>query len=669
MPKWWVGHSTMTKDAPSVLVLARYRSPGEAARVADALCRQTYAHTRLVFLVPDGDESSVPAGPAPHEICPRNSLADLLHQSNAAYLFYWPDEDDLHETALEKLVLALHLAPDQDGVTDSSHGIDGLLLTRLRGDAPDYATRWLDSKMKWLTEVTRRKLSFFFIGEALTREPADSTEDFGAAERFFVRLPYIFSHCQYEPVPEEPLWPVSVATPDPRHVLFLVPNLPLGGSSKFLLDVIGQLKASGHRITVAITTDETNPSLDELLRLIPDVFVLSHARTAEIPRLIVHLACTRGCGRVVISDSLLGYQLLAWLRGQLPGVSFIDYVHIEYPDGGYALRSVNYQSLLDLTLVSSEHLRHWIIAQGADGDKIQVCHTNIDTEKWKPDAATRANERAALGLADQTTMILYASRIAPQKRPELLCNIVAALRRATDRPFVVIVAGSGPLLPAMEKFVDDQKLSDHLTILGDVPLERIARLHDASDIFLLPSQSEGIATALYEAMALESVPVVSNVGGHRELVTAECGHLIPLGEPGEEMAAYVAVLKHLIENPALRRKKAEACRARIRDHFRLSQMTTRFIGALEKADARRLRQPVSLPDATIGRDGAALAMDNMRLKKQGRQAYDYGADMAELAAKRDKVIAKLQDQVAHLRAQLKEEQNRRNDVPHYAALS
>jgi glycosyltransferase involved in cell wall biosynthesis len=659
----------MTKDAPSVLVLARYRTPGEAARIADALAGQTYPHTRLVFLAPAFPESSGRADSAAHEICSREALADLLRKSGADYLFHWPDQGEPHAAALEKLVLALHGAPDQDGVTDSSRGIDGLLLNRLRGDAPDYAWCRPESKMKWLAEISRRKLNFFFIDETLTRGPQAPDSDFGAAEKAFVRLPYVFRHCHYESVPEEPLWPLAAESPDPRSVLFLVSSLPLGGSSKFLFDVVEQLKASGRRVTVAITSDEANPWLGELLRIIPDVFVLSHARPVEVPRLIVHLAQTRRCGRIVNSDSLLGYQLLAWLRGRLPGVSFADYVHIEYPDGWYAQRSVNYQSLLDLTLVSSEHLRSWMAARGADAGKIRVCHTNIDAEKWKPHAGTRAAERAALGLDDETAMILYPCRIAEQKRPELLCHIVAALRHATTRPFIVVVAGSGPLMPALKKFVDGQKLSGHVKILGAVPLDRIARLHDASDIFLLPSQSEGIALALYEAMALESVPVVSDVGGQRELVTADCGHLIPLGEPDQEIIAYVAALKGLIEDPASRRGRAALCRARIQRYFPLSRMTERFTGALEEADARRVRHPVSMPEAALGRDVAALAVDILRLKRHGRQAYDYGTDMAKLAVKRDKVIAKLQDQVVQLRAQLEEERTRRPDIPNYASVS
>jgi glycosyltransferase involved in cell wall biosynthesis len=48
----------------------------------------------------------------------------------------------------------------------------------------------------------------------------------------------------------------------------------------------------------------------------------------------------------------------------------------------------------------------------------------------------------------------------------------------------------------------------------------------ATDIFFLPSQWEGIALTLFEAMAMQLVPVAADVGGQRELVTPDCGFLI-----------------------------------------------------------------------------------------------------------------------------------------------
>jgi hypothetical protein len=342
MPKWWVGKFTMTKEAPAVLVLARYRISSEAARVASALSRQSHARARLVFVAPEEFGSLGVVTPT-HEICRREGLANCLETSGADYLFYWPDEGDLHEAALEKLLLALHLAPDQHGVTDASRGANDLLLTRLDRDTPSFALRWLEAKIKWLTEIQRRKLSFFFIDETLSREPHGSDGDFGAVENAFVRLPYLFEN--YRSISNEPVWPQPAEPADPRSVLFLVSSPPMGDACKFLLDVVAQLKERDYRVTVATTahyTNDPNPWLGELLRITPDVFVLPHARPVELPRLIAHLARTRRCGRVVISHSMLGYQLLPWLRTQLPGVSFLDYTHTEYktewPDGGYALR-------------------------------------------------------------------------------------------------------------------------------------------------------------------------------------------------------------------------------------------------------------------------------------------------------------------------------------------
>jgi len=368
----------------------------------------------------------------------------------------------------------------------------------------------------------------------------------------------------------------------------------------------------------------------------------------ELPRLLVHLARTRQCGRVVISHSLLGYQLLPWLRSALPEVSFLDYTHIEYeteyPNGGYALRSVNNRSLLDLAMVSSEHLRQWMIDRGAEDDGIRVCHTNIDTAKWKPSPEARARDRFELGIDKKTALILYPCRLAEQKRPELMCNIVAELRRVTQVPFVVLVAGNGHLMPALKNFVKKQGLDDCVRLLGAVSLERVAQLHNASDIFLLPSLIEGIALALFEAMALESVPVVADVGGQRELVKPECGYLIPLGEPVRELSAYVRALKELLENPDLRRQKAMACRARVQDHFRLNQMTATFIAALNEAGVRHLLHTARLPEPAVCREIATMAIDQIRLTYESALKFEHNCLLHDRLTRQEKILAKLQKQ-------------------------
>jgi glycosyltransferase involved in cell wall biosynthesis len=648
-----IGHGTV-EGVPQVLVVARYRSAADAARSALCVSQQTYRETQLVFVRQDAGGESPADNVA--NICAEIEFPSHLANSVAAYVLFWPDEGDLKPAAIEKLVMALQVSPDHDGVADSAQAGTGLWLARRNDVTVDLVRLWFGPQVKWISECLQQKPNLFFIPENLS----------ASADPSILRGPYAIEHLfskhlvgfeNYQEIPIDPLWSLSTAEIDNRSILFLVSSLPMGGACKFILDVTGELKARGYRVTVATTAYETkpaNPWLEELLQIMPDVFVLSHTRLVELPRQIVHLVRTRRCGRVVLSHSLMGYQLLPWLRSELPAVSFLDYTHIEYemewPNGGYALRSVSNQSLLDLSLVSSEHLRNWMTVHGADPDDVRVCTTNIDCDKWAPDPAERARERYDLGLDAKTVLILYPCRLTEQKRPELLCNIVAELRKATRVPFIVAVVGDGELMPAMKSFIEKQGMENSFRLLGAVSLERVASLHNASDIFLLPSLIEGIALSLFEAMALESVPVVSDVGGQRELVTPECGHLIPLGEPGRELASYVAALKHLLENPNARLKKAAACRLRVHDHFGLGQMTATFISALEEAGMRHHLREAHLPSPAICREMAAMAVDHVRLKYQGGIEQDHRQLLQEQLAAQKKITAKLHRQLEAARS-------------------
>jgi glycosyltransferase involved in cell wall biosynthesis len=637
----------MKSTAPKVLVVARHRA--DLAETRACLSTQTYLDAQLLVV-------RRPADRATADSCLESDFPLHLRLSDADMILFWPAEGNLQPAAIEKLVLALQLCPDQAGVADAARGATGLWLARHTPETAALLTHWIKSPVKWIEERLRGGFPLFHLGENLSAaaDPSALARPF-AVESHFGKLPFRLEN--YQPIATEPLWEIAPSAPDPKSVLFLVTSLPMGGACKFILDIAGQLKARGHRVTVATTTYDTNnpnPWLGELLGVIDDVFVLSHTRPVDLPRLIVHLAQTRRCGRVVISHSMAGYQLLPWLRLQLPEITFLDYTHIEYetewPDGGYALRSINHQPLLDLAMVSSDHLRGWMIDRGAEPEGVRVCHTNIDANKWTPSAEARARVRYELAIDRKAAMILYPCRLAEQKRPELMCNIVAALRRATKIPFVVVVAGSGHLLEPLKKFVAKENLDDCVRILGAVSLQRVAELHNAADIFLLPSLIEGIALALFEAMALESVPVVADVGGQRELVTPECGHLIPVGDPAQEIGAYVGKLKYLLENPDKRRAMGAAGRARVRDHFRLDQMTDAFIEAMDAATARHATRAVPLPDPRVAREHATLAMDHVRMAIDNSLKLEAILLFEGKMEQQDKIIQRLQKQIQTLRA-------------------
>ena len=82
--------------------------------------------------------------------------------------------------------------------------------------------------------------------------------------------------------------------------------------------------------------------------------------------------------------------------------------------------SVIYQETLDRSLVSSEHLKGWMVGRGADPATIQVCHTNIDADSWQPDAERDRRARQHYGIAASTPLIVFVGRICAQKQPKVL---------------------------------------------------------------------------------------------------------------------------------------------------------------------------------------------------------------------------------------------------------
>jgi glycosyltransferase involved in cell wall biosynthesis len=363
------------------------------------------------------------------------------------------------------------------------------------------------------------------------------------------------------------------SAPGIERVLIIVPHLAIGGSDQVTLDLISALVSEhGWEVTVAATIPGAHPWRHRFEALTPDVFTLdTFLGLRDYPRFLTYLIRSRSVNAVLVTHSQLGYQLLPYLRAECPGVRCYDYVHIDEPgwkQGGYPAYSIAYRSFLDRTVASSRHVADWMIERGGDGSKISVVTTNVDSECWRRDRFEPAALRRKWDVPEGAPVILFVGRLCDQKQPHVLA---AALRALHDRGmrFVCLVAGDGEQGPWLERFVVKHQLSE-VRLIGSRSIEEIRELLALSDLFFLPSKHEGISLALYEAMAMEVVPVAADVGGQKELVTPDCGVLIP---PGDDQAnAYADEMASLLADDARRSAMAKAARHRIVGHFQLHEM-------------------------------------------------------------------------------------------------
>ncbi len=428
-----------------------------------------------------------------------------------------------------------------------------------------------------------------------------------------------------EPPQSPPLAPVrrelpceNRLAPARRHLLMILPWLTLGGADRFNLDLVTQLRGRGWEITIATTLPHENPWLPDFARCTSDIFALwNFLRPIDHPIFLRYLIESRRPQIVMISNSELGYTLLPYLRALCPEPVYVDYAHMEeeyWRSGGHPRYAAGMQDLLERNFVASEHLRQWMASRGADADRIRVVYINVDPQLWKPDPDRRRAVRREHGLGDDTPLILYACRLAPQKQPRVFARVMRTLAdRGLD--FAALVAGDGPDRPWLEAELRAAGLDQRVRLVGSKTAAQMQALMPACDILFLPSLWEGIALSIYEAMSCGLAVVGARVGGQAELVTPACGVLLERGSEAEQVAGYAEALARLIADPSERRAMGTRARERICESFTLDQMGERMVGELEELIATpALRRCVHLPPG-FAHECATQAVEAQRTQR------------------------------------------------------
>ncbi|WP_240436597.1 glycosyltransferase [Streptomyces sporangiiformans] len=128
-------------------------------------------------------------------------------------------------------------------------------------------------------------------------------------------------------------------------------------------------------------------------------------------------------------------------------------------------------------------------------DRVRLLRRGIDRTRFHPDSAARARLAEEYGVPAGLPLVLFVGRLDDSKRVLMLAE---SLRRMCEegRAVHAVMAGSG-----VERDRIAQVLGQHVTLLGSLPQERLARVYAGCDIFACPSRTETIGNAVAEAMA------------------------------------------------------------------------------------------------------------------------------------------------------------------------
>jgi glycosyltransferase involved in cell wall biosynthesis len=203
-------------------------------------------------------------------------------------------------------------------------------------------------------------------------------------------------------------------------------------------------------------------------------------------------------------------------------------------------------------------------AMGVPDDKIFLVPYSVDNDRFIKSAELsdrqRADVRKRYSIPLDRPSVLYAAKFTRRKRPNDLLDAARRLATDTDRPFTLVMVGSGELEPALRIFCAQHRL-DNVVFTGFVNQSELPALYAASDVFVLPSESEPWGLAVNEAMCA-GVPVVvsRDVGCVADLVKDGVNGFTPaVGD----IDGLTKALQLLIEDEGLRRRQGQASFARI----------------------------------------------------------------------------------------------------------
>lgn len=218
--------------------------------------------------------------------------------------------------------------------------------------------------------------------------------------------------------------------------------------------------------------------------------------------------------------------------------------------------------LVDMSGALSPAMQEELAGEGIAASRIRLIPNGVDTTVFRPPTAEeRGNTRRELGLAQDAVVVLFVGRLVALKRVDLLLRAWSQLPLPIDRQLLIV--GDGP---------EQESLQQLATALGQHNIRfagatnTVALYHRAADIFVLPSEREGLSVALLEAMAAGLTVVASALPGLQAVIDDRHNGLL---FPVDDADALRNCLRTAIQSPALRRRLGEGARCRIMEQYSL----------------------------------------------------------------------------------------------------
>jgi phosphatidyl-myo-inositol dimannoside synthase len=237
------------------------------------------------------------------------------------------------------------------------------------------------------------------------------------------------------------------------------------------------------------------------------------------------------------------------------------------PGGRQTLRRIGADA--DVLTTISRYTRSRVAAAFGPRAALEVVPAGIDTDRFRPDPAARAELRRRYRVGD-APLVVCVSRLVARKGQDTLIRALPLVRERVPGARVLLVGG-GLGGDRLRRLAREVGVDEHVVFAGAVPEAEVAAHHAVGDVFALPCRTrgggldvEGLGIVLLEAAAAGLPVVAGDSGGAPETVQeGRTGHVVD----GRNIAAIASAVAGLLADPERARAMGAAGRAWMRQEW------------------------------------------------------------------------------------------------------
>ncbi len=378
--------------------------------------------------------------------------------------------------------------------------------------------------------------------------------------------------------------------------IFVLPALTVGGSEKYLIQVMHSLFANDRQTRILVVCHDPNPGPINVDHLPPgtdlfDLWNLGYPIERDDHFIVLAALLSAGpSARLHLKTS--GFIFNFFSQGYSVVLNRHKVVYYRFCDDRH---------VLDSNIITGPNRFNFIIENFSAIDLIVSDHQKLieydrDRLKISPDKwsclraycpVTMTNDQARHARQKTNYRVLWASRLVWQKNP-LILVLISEILDAQNIPLIIDIYGSS----ASDSDPFDPLIFDGCTHLSYKGAYKNFNEINASnyDAFIYTSMFDGLPNVVLEAMAAGLPVIAPDSDGLPEIIQhGKSGFLVPYGAtPLETAVAYCRFLSCLISDVAFRMQAASNGLALIARHHSIDQhrrRTNEIFSAMTQAPA------------------------------------------------------------------------------------